>query len=91
MKKALLLFIIIIPLTVFSQSNKSINGFLNIPFGSDSATVKNVFLSKGAAEDYHSNKKDIVVFRNFIFSDRKVFSCITKFVDNKVFAVVFFI
>ncbi len=89
MKKTLLLFILLIPLTLFAQSKKSIDGFLEIPFGSDSATVKNVFLSKGATEDYPSNKKDIIVFRNFIFSDRYVFSCVIKFVDNKVFEAVF--
>jgi hypothetical protein len=89
MKKALLLFIFIIPLTVFSQSKISIDGFLNMPFGSDSATVKKVLLSKGATENYSLTEKDILVFKNFIFNDRIVFACLVKFVNNKAFEADF--
>lgn len=90
MKKVLLLFMIIIPLAVLSQSKKPINGFLNVPFGSDSVAVKSALLSKGATQDYSLTEKDYIVFKDFILSDRKVFLCIIKLWNNKVYEANFF-
>lgn len=90
MKKLFLLFIIIIPFTAFAQSKKSIDGFFDIPFGSDSGTVKKVFLSKGATPDHTADEKDFVSFTNFIFSNRKVSVCLIKFVDNKAYEADFY-
>lgn len=84
MKKLLLLFILILPLTAFSQK-KSIDGFLDIPFGSDSATVKSVLISKGATRVNALCTKDELVYFDFEFSGRKVFACAVKFVDDRAY------
>jgi len=89
MKKALLLFILIIPVAALSQTTKPIDGFMTVPFGSDSALVKKAFLSKGAKEDYSVTTKDFIGFKDFIFSDRKVSLCIVKFFNNKAYEADF--
>lgn len=83
MKKFLLLLIILAPLCTFSQGKKSIDGFLNMPFGSDSATVKTVLLSKDSQKIDSLSGKDLIMFSGFDFSGRKICCCSVKFVDNK--------
>lgn len=84
MKKLLLLFILILPLTVFSQK-KSIDGFLDIPFGSDSVTVIKTLLSKGSKKVGSLSNEGVMKFTGFEFSDRKAFECEVRFVDNKAY------
>lgn len=83
MKKALLLFVVIAPLIAFSQGKKSIDGFLDIPFGSDSATVKKMLLLKGSKRIDSLSGKDLIMFSGFDFSGRNIVGCTAKFVDNK--------
>jgi hypothetical protein len=85
MKKLILLLLFILPLGAFSQSKKSIDGFLDIPFGSDSATVKSVLTSKGATRVNALCTKDELVYFDFEFSGRKVFACAVKFVDDRAY------
>jgi hypothetical protein len=89
MKKILLLLLFVIPLTTFSQSKKSIDGFLDIPFGSDSATVKNALIAKGGIRIDSVCKKDLLEFTGLTIGGRKALGCIVKFVDNKVYQADF--
>jgi len=51
-KKYLLISILfLLPFCVLAQSKKSIDGFMDIPFGSDSATVKAAVLAKGGIKN----------------------------------------
>jgi len=89
MKKIILLLLFAIPLSVFSQSKKSIDGFLDIPFGSDSATVKKAIEAKGGVKIDSFYKKDMLGYTGFVFSGRKVLGCLIKFVDNKAYEADF--
>jgi len=88
MKKLLLLLIITMPLIAFSQGKKSIDGFLDIPFGSDSITVKNAIAAKGGKQIDSLSRKDSPVFAGFTVSGREV-GCVIKFVDNKAYEADF--
>ncbi|MEO6852110.1 MAG: hypothetical protein ABI203_05180 [Mucilaginibacter sp.] len=90
MKLKLLFFILfLIPLSGFSQSKKSIDSFLDIPFGSDSATVKAALIARGAIKNDTISKKDYLAFTGLSMSTRKVLVLGVKFVDNKVYEADF--
>jgi hypothetical protein len=84
MKKLLLLFVLILPLAAFSQK-KSIDGFLDIPFGSDSATVKKNLINRGASEIDSVTSKDVIAFSSFTVADRKAYYGVFNFLNNKFF------
>jgi hypothetical protein len=89
-KKALTIIFFLLPLFTFAQSKKSIDGFLDIPFGSDSATVKAAIIANGGVRiDSLSNKKDMA-FAGLTVSNRKVNICIVSFVNNKAFEADFY-
>ncbi len=91
MKKYLLVSILfLLPCLVFAQNKKSIDGFMDIPFGSDSATVKAAVLAKGGKQDHALSEKDELVFTDFPLSQRKVTSFIVKFTSNKAFDAFFY-
>jgi hypothetical protein len=88
MKKHFLFSILcLIPFLAFSQK-KSIDGFLDISFGSDSATVKAAMTTRGAVRDTQS-KRDLLVYNNFIMSDRKVAYAFFYFLNNKAYEAFF--
>jgi hypothetical protein len=87
-KNLLLTIFCLIPLLAFSQK-KSIDGFLDIPFGSDSATVKTALTAKGGIKNDTFSHKDFLVFNGLTLSGRKVFVLKVSFVDNKAYQADF--
>jgi hypothetical protein len=83
MKKIFLLLLLIGPLGAFSQSKKSIEGFLNMPFGCTPVLVKMGFLERGSKQIDSLSNKDIMMFSGFDFSGRNALACAVKFVDSK--------
>jgi hypothetical protein len=79
----------LIPFSVFSQSKKSIDGFLDIPFRSDSATVKAAIISRGGIRHDTVSHKDYLVFTGLTMSGRKVFFSDVRFVNNKAYQADF--
>lgn len=63
---------------------------MDIPFGSDSATVKAAVLAKGGVKDDTSSHKDLLKFHNFSMSDRIVGDFTVLFVDNKAYDAFFY-
>jgi hypothetical protein len=89
MKKHFLFTIFcLIPFLAFSQK-KSIDGFLDISFGSDSATVKTAITAKGGTRIDSLCLKDRLAFTGFNMSDRKVYILYVHFVDNKAYEAYF--
>ena len=84
MKKALIL-LALFPLLVFAQRKKSIDGFLDIPFGSDSVTVKNEIVKRGGIKIDSLSEKDMLSFSGLTLANRKTLFCVVKFVDNKAY------
>jgi hypothetical protein len=85
MKKFSFLLILIFPISGFSQGKKSIDGFLDMPFGSDSATVKKLLLSKNSTRVDSLSGKDLIMFSGFDFSGRNILGCSANFVHNKAY------
>ncbi|HEY9003354.1 MAG TPA: hypothetical protein VIM89_18505 [Mucilaginibacter sp.] len=88
MKKILSLLIFLLPCFAFAQK-KSIDGFMDIPFESDSATVKAAVLAKGGIKVDSLSKKDQLTFSNFSFSDRPINNLNVFFMDNKAYDAFF--
>ena len=63
MKKALFFLIFLFPCFSFAQK-KSIDGFMDIPFGSDSATVKAAVFAKGGKQIASFSSKNELIFSN---------------------------
>lgn len=83
MKRNLFLLLFLLPCLAFAQSKKSIDGFMDIPFGSDSATVKATVLAKGGTQIDTLSKKDMLAFSGFSVSGRPVFVASIFFINNK--------
>src|ERR1700744_3180662 len=62
---------------------------MDIPFGSDSATVKNAMIAKGAVKIDSLSEKGISAFGGFSMSGRKVLYLFVHFVDNKAYEAYF--
>ena len=90
MKKYPLILILFLLPYLASAQKKSIDGFMDIPFGSDSATVKAVALAKGGVKLSEFTKKDQLGFSNLTLSQRPVLEFIVRFVDNKASDGYFF-
>ena len=88
MKTVLFLILFLLPCLVFAQK-KSIDGFMDIPFGSDSATVKAAVFAKGGVRIDTLCKKDELSFSNFSMSGRPVYSLNVFFVNNKAYDAFF--
>lgn len=89
MKKYLISILFLLPCLTFAQK-KSIDGFMDIPFGSDSATVKAAVFAKGGTKNERLSEKDDLMFSNFSMSARPVTSFFVKFVNNKAFEGTFY-
>ena len=88
MKKILFLLILLLPCLAFAQK-KSIDGFMDIPFGSDSATVKAAVLAKGGRQIDSLCTKNELTFSDFSLSQRPVFRLLVEFVKNKAYQAIF--
>ncbi|MBS1519544.1 MAG: hypothetical protein JST50_01000 [Bacteroidetes bacterium] len=88
MKNILSLLIFLLPCLTFAQK-KSIDGFMDIPFGSDSATVKAAVLAKGGKQVDSLCTKNELVFSNFSLSQRPVSYLFVDFVKNKAYKAMF--
>src|SRR6202000_1652435 len=86
-KKYLFISILfLLPFCLSAQSKKSIDSFMDIPFGSDSATVKAAIIAKGGSirSDSQLDKGELE-FVNFPMSQRHVSFLLVKFVNNKAY------
>lgn len=91
MKKCLFISILfLLPYLAVAQGKKSIDGFMDIPFGSDSATVKAAVFAKGGIKDDALTEKDFLAFSNFLLGQKSVKNFFVKLVDNKAFDASFF-
>jgi len=88
MKKIFFLLIFLVPCLAFAQK-KSIDGFMDIPFGSDPATVKAMVLAKGGKQVDSLCTKNELTFSNFSLNQRPVFRLIVDFVGNKVYQAIY--
>ena len=88
MKKALLIFLFLLPYLAFAQK-KSIDGFLDIPFGSDSATVKATVLAKGGIRNLDTSVKNMG-FSKVSLGKRLSQYLYVRLVDNKAFEAIFY-
>src|ERR1700743_1853220 len=89
MKKNLFILLYLLPCLTFAQK-KSIDGFMDIPFGSDSATVKAAIAAKGGIISNKNSEKDLLSFDGLSLDQRPVTDCIVRFVDNKAFDAYFY-
>ena len=90
MKSKFLFFtLFLLPFLGFSQSKKSIDGFLDIPFGSDSATVKSAIFAKGGIKNDTASHQDYLTFMNVPINGKKAIVLNVRFVDNKVYQADF--
>jgi hypothetical protein len=89
-KYVFILILFLLPCFLLAQGKKSIDGFMDIPFGSDSATVKAAVLTKGGIKNDTLTEKDMLGFSNFALSQRPVRYFFVKFVDNKAFDADFY-
>jgi hypothetical protein len=90
MKQNLFLLLFLLPCLAFAQSKKSIDGFMDIPFGSDSANVKTTILAKGGIQLNEFCKKDQLVFNGFSVSGRPILLANIFFINNKVCDAFFY-
>lgn len=88
MKRILFLCIFLFPCLAFAQK-KSIDGFMDIPFGSDSLTVKAAVLEKGGRQIDSLSKKGELVFTNLSLGQRPVSYLSVYFVNNKAYDAFF--
>lgn len=88
MKNAIFLLLFLFPCLTFAQK-KSIDGFMDIPFGSDSATVKAAILAKGGKQIDSLCTKNELTFSNFSLNQRPIFRLIVDFVENKVYQAIY--
>lgn len=86
--KNILFLLAFLPCLAFAQK-KSIDGFMDIPFGSDSASVKAAILAKGGTQVDSLCQKDRLVFTNISLSQRPVSYLSVFFVGNKAYDVFF--
>jgi len=89
MKNILSLLILLLPCFAFAQK-KSIDGFMDIPFGSDSATIKNAVFTKGGKQIDSLSRKDNLAFLNFSLGQRHVMTFFVTLLDNKAFDASFY-
>src|ERR1700743_1393470 len=90
MKKYLLIPILFLMPYLALAQKKSIDGFMDIPFGSDSATVKAAVLTKGGKQEYGQSQKDFLSFNGFSLTETPVQDFIVKFTNNKAYDAFFY-
>jgi len=84
-KKLISIALVLLPLYGISQSRKPIDGFLGIKFGSDIETVKKVMATKGARLVADSSSRDVLLFDDVTFENRKNVQVFVKLVDGKAY------
>jgi hypothetical protein len=91
-KKYLFISILLsLPFCLSAQSKKSIDGFMDISFGSDSVTVKAAVIAKrGTQKPIPLPDKNKIGFTDFSMSQRQVNELYVNFVDNKAYNAFFF-
>lgn len=89
MKKILLITLLLIPVLGFSQTDKPIDGFSGIKFGSTKQAVIAAMKAKGAT--LVENDKDELVFKDVKLGKRDFDAALIDFVNNKVYQADFFV
>jgi hypothetical protein len=88
MKKIVFVLIILFPCLAFAQK-KSIDSFMDIPFGSDSATVIAAVVAKSGIRVDSLCKKNKLVFTKLSLGQRPVSYLSVYFVNNKAYDAFF--
>jgi len=81
--------IILTSLFTKAQTNKPIDGFLGIKFGSTAKQVTSVLTGKGAIAETEE-AKDVLRFNNLSLGSRKLDDFYAYFINDKVFQAEFF-
>ncbi|MFI5162934.1 MAG: hypothetical protein ACHQHN_16755 [Sphingobacteriales bacterium] len=90
MKKILFIVILFLaPFYSFSQNKKSIDSFIDIPFGSDSATVKAMIAAKNGVKNDAISRKDYIIFTGLSIGGHRTAMLGVKFVNNKAYEAGF--
>jgi hypothetical protein len=85
MKKLLIITLFLMPFVGFSQTNKPIEGFLGIKFGSSKADVLAALKAKGAIFDKSTSDNDALTFTNVKLGPKKAIGLLVRFLNDKAF------
>lgn len=86
MYRLLCVFVLLCSTSLFSQS---LDGFMEIKFGSSPETVKKIILAKPNAELEKEHTKDnTLFFKGLTFAGREVLMIGFKFIDNKFYDAI---
>lgn len=77
------------PLISFSQTTKSIEGFLGIKFGSSKLAVINAVKARGGVIDKENTNADQIAFSNVKLGERESVGLAVRFINNKAFFAIF--